>query len=146
VAVFEYRGILIGTGKPVKGVRDADNPKALRAALRKDGILLTLATEEKAAAAKKTKNSINLKAYFDRPSLADVAVMTRQLATLLGAGIPLFESLNALIDQLERESLKRALTTVREQVREGTSFATALAVTTSKRPPNERASSSARSA
>lgn len=126
MAVFEYRGILIGTGKPVKGVRDADNPKALRAALRKDGILLTLATEEKAAAAKKTRSGINLAAYFDRPSIGDVAVMTRQLATLLGAGIPLFESLNALIDQLERESLKRALTTVREQVREGTSFATAL--------------------
>src|SRR5690349_184297 len=52
--------------------------------------------------------------------------MTRQLATLIGAGIPLFESLNALIEQVEKESLKRALTAVREQVREGTSFAKAL--------------------
>jgi general secretion pathway protein F len=49
VAVFEYRGILIGSGKPTKGVRDADNPKTLRASLRKDGILLTSATEERAA-------------------------------------------------------------------------------------------------
>jgi general secretion pathway protein F len=125
VAVFEYRGILIGTGKPTKGVRDAENAKALRTALRKDGILLTLATEEAAATAKK-KRQLNLFSFLDRPSTGDVAIMTRQLATLLGAGIPLFESLNALIDQVEKESLKRALTTVREQVREGTSFAKAL--------------------
>ncbi len=125
MAVFEYRGILIGTGKPVKGLRDADNPKALRAALRKDGVLLTLATEDKANKETK-KRSINLTALFDRPSTSDVAIMTRQLATLLRAGIPLFESLNALIDQVERESLRRALTTVREQVREGISFAAAL--------------------
>lgn len=125
MAVFEYRGILIGTGKPVKGLRDADNPKALRAALRKDGVLLTLATEDKANKEAKKRN-INLTAFFDRPSTSDVAIMTRQLATLLRAGIPLFESLNALIDQVERESLRRALTAVREQVREGISFAAAL--------------------
>jgi general secretion pathway protein F len=125
VAVFEYRGILVGTGKPVKGVRDAENAKALRGLLRKDGVLLTVATEGKAAAAK-AKRDINLFAFFKRPSASDIAVMTRQLATLIGAGIPLFESLNALIEQVEKESLKRALTTVREQVREGISFAKAL--------------------
>jgi len=125
LAVFEYKGILAATGKQVKGVRDAENAKALRAALRKDGILLTTAAEERAAAAQ-TKRSINLFAFTQRPSLNDVAVMTRQLATLLKAGIPLFESLTALIDQTEKEALKRALTQVREQIREGTSFAKAL--------------------
>ncbi|MCK6588762.1 MAG: type II secretion system F family protein, partial [Polyangiaceae bacterium] len=125
MAVFEYTGIAVGTGKPVKGVRDAENAKALRSALRKDGVLLTTATEEKAAK-EKAKRSIKLFAFLDRPSTSDVAIMTRQLATLVGAGIPLFESLNALIEQLEKESLKRAITAVREQVREGTSFAKAL--------------------
>lgn len=125
MAVFEYRGILAGSGKHVKGVRDAENPKALRAALRKDGVLLTEASEEKAAK-DKSKRNINLFAFASRPSSGDVAIMTRQLATLVGAGIPLFESLNALIEQLEKESLKRAMTAVREQVREGTSFAKAL--------------------
>jgi general secretion pathway protein F len=125
VAVFEYRGILVGTGKPVKGVRDAENAKALRAALRKDGVLLTVATEGKAAEAK-AKRDIKILEFFGRPSTSDVAVLTRQLATLVGAGIPLFESLSALIEQIENEQLKRALTQVREQVREGTSFAKAL--------------------
>jgi len=125
MAVFEYRGILVGTGKPTKGVRDAENAKALRALLRKDGVLLTSATEEQAAKAKQ-KRDLKLFAFLDRPSVSEIAVMTRQLATLLRAGIPLFESLNALIEQVEKESLTRALTNIREQVREGTSFAKAL--------------------
>lgn len=125
MAVFEYRGILAGTGKPVKGVRDAENAKALRAALRKDGILLTVATEGKVAEAKAKKN-LQIFEFLGRPSTSDVAVLTRQLATLIGAGIPLFESLSALVEQVENEQLKRALTQVREQVREGTAFAKAL--------------------
>jgi general secretion pathway protein F len=125
VAVFEYKGILVGTGKPIKGVRDAENAKTLRAVLRKDGIMLTGATEEKAAKAK-AKRDLKLFALMGRPSTADIALMTRQLATLIGAGIPLFESLNALIEQVENEALKRVLTQVREQVREGTSFAKSL--------------------
>lgn len=125
MAVFEYRGILVGTGKPVKGVRDAENAKALRSVLRKDGVLLTVATEGKAAEEKARKN-IKLFEFMSRPSTNDIAVLTRQLATLIGAGIPLFESLSALVEQVENEQLKRALTQVREQVREGTSFAKAL--------------------
>ena len=125
MAVFEYTGIAASSGKQVKGVRDAENQKALRAALRKDGVLLTAATEEQAAK-ERARRSIKLFGFLDRPSSSDVAIMTRQLATLVGAGIPLFESLNALIEQLEKDSLKRAITAVREQVREGTSFAKAL--------------------
>ncbi len=134
MAVFEYRGILVGTGKQVKGVRDAENAKALRTALRKDGVLLTVATEGKAAEAK-AKRNIKLFEFMGRPSTQDVAVLTRQLATLVGAGIPLFESLNALIEQIENEQLKRALTNVREQVREGTSFAKALEAHPTVFPP-----------
>ncbi|MBL9023785.1 MAG: type II secretion system inner membrane protein GspF [Myxococcales bacterium] len=134
MAVFEYRGILVGSGKPTKGMRDAENAKVLRALLRKDGILLTSATEEQEAKAK-AKRDIKILAFLDRPSVSDVAIMTRQLGTLLRAGIPLFESLNALIEQVERDSLKRALTNIREQVREGTSFAAALESHKSIFPP-----------
>ncbi len=125
MAVYEYRGILIQSGKPTKGVRDADNAKTLRALLRREGILLTNATEEKAAQ-ERQKRDIKIFQFIGRPSSGDIAVMTRQLATLLRAGIPLFESLNALIEQIEKESLKKALTNIREQVKEGTSFAKAL--------------------
>lgn len=125
MAVFEYRGIQIASGKPVKGYRDADNAKALRAVLRRDGVLLTEANEE-AQKGSKTGRKIDLFAFMKKPSTADVAVMTRQLATLVRAGVPLVESVAALIDQVEKEQLKKTLTAVRETLNEGTSFAKSL--------------------
>jgi general secretion pathway protein F len=55
-----------------------------------------------------------------------VAVMTRQLATLVRAGVPLVDSLGALTEQVEKESLVKVLTRVREAVNEGTAFSKAL--------------------
>jgi general secretion pathway protein F len=125
MAVFEYRGIQIASGKPVKGYRDADNAKSLRAVLRKDGVLLTEANEE-AEQGSKGARKINLFAFMQRPSTADIAVMTRQLATLVRAGVPLVESVAALTEQVEKELLKKTLTSVRETLNEGTSFAKSL--------------------
>lgn len=126
MAVYEFRGIQVATGKPVKGFRDADNAKSLRGALRKDGILLTLATEE--SKKKETdKRKLDPLAFFRRPSTGDVAIMTRQLATLVRAGVPLVESVAALTDQVEKEQLVRVLTELRENLNEGTSFAKSLA-------------------
>jgi len=93
--------------------------------LRRDGVLLTEANEEAergSAAARK----INLFAFMQRPSTAEVAVMTRQLATLVRAGVPLVESVAALTEQVEKELLKKTLTAVRETLNEGTSFAKSL--------------------
>jgi general secretion pathway protein F len=125
MAVFEYRGIQIASGKPVKGYRDADNAKSLRAVLRRDGVLLTEANEE-AEKGNKTAWKGNLFAFMQRPSTADIAVMTRQLATLVRAGVPLVESVAALTEQVEKEQLKKTLTAVRETLNEGTSFAKSL--------------------
>ena len=126
MAVYEFRGIQVATGKPVKGFRDADNAKSLRGALRKDGILLTLATEE--SKKKETdKRKLDPLAFFRRPSTGDVAIMTRQLATLVRAGVPLVDSVGALTEQVEKEVLVRVLTELRENLNEGTSFAKSLA-------------------
>jgi len=125
MAVFEYRGILVASGKPTKGVRDADNPRQLRALLRREGILLTSATEEAAAKAKK-KREIDLLAPLRRVGTADIAMMTRQLATLMKAGIPLVDSISALTEQVDKEELARILTNLRERLHEGSSFAAAL--------------------
>ncbi len=125
MAVYEYRGIVIASGKANKGVRDADNPKQLRALLRRDGIMLTAATEESQAKAKK-KREIDLLALFRRVNASDIAGMTRQLATLVAAGIPLVDSITALTEQVEKEDLKRVLTNLREQLNEGASFAQSL--------------------
>ncbi len=126
MAVYEFRGITVATGKPVKGFRDADNAKSLRGVLRKEGVLLTLATEENKK--KETdKRKLDLLAFFRRPSTSDVAIMTRQLATLVRAGVPLVDSVAALTDQVEKQQLVRVLTELRENLNEGTSFAKSLA-------------------
>jgi general secretion pathway protein F len=125
MAVYEFRGIQIDTGKAIKGIRDADNAKALRAVLRRDGILLTQATEE-SVRKEKSRRNIDLFAFLRRASISDVAVMTRQLATLVRAGVPLVDSIAALIEQVEKEQLVRVLTTVRESLNEGTAFSRCL--------------------
>lgn len=131
---FEYRGIEVTSGKTVKGYRDADSPKALRGLLRRDGILLTLATPESERKARATRD-IQLFAFLKRPSASDVAVLTRQMATLVRAGVPLVESITALVDQVEKESLVRVLTAVAENLKEGTSFAASLAMHPKVFPP-----------
>jgi general secretion pathway protein F len=132
--VYEFRGIQIGTGKSVKGFRDADNAKSLRGTLRKEGVLLTQASEE-SKKKEKDKRKLNLRALLQRPTTSDVAVMTRQLATLVRAGVPLVESVAALTDQVEKEQLVRVLTSLRENLNEGTSFAKSLAQHPSVFPP-----------
>jgi general secretion pathway protein F len=124
VAVYAYKGVN-PAGKNVKGVRDAESPKALRLILRREGVLVTEVLEE-GSAKQKASREIDFKKYFSRVSTLDLAVTTRQLAVLLRSGIPLVEALSAMIDQLEQPELKSAFTNVRDKVNEGTSFADAL--------------------
>jgi len=134
MAVFEYKGIQVQSGKAVKGFRDAENARALRGILRREGILLTLATEE-GERKEKTKRNLDLLAFLRRPSASDIAIMTRQLATLVRAGVPLVDSVAALTEQVEKEQLQLVLTGVRESLNEGTSFAKSLGAHPKVFPP-----------
>jgi general secretion pathway protein F len=124
VAVYQWQGI-DAKGKNVKGIRDADNPRLLRTTLRREGVLATAIEEETVARTKQAKD-IDLKKFFQRVSTADVAILTRQLATLLRSGVPLVEALAALLDQIENPILGHALTQVRNRVNEGSSLADAM--------------------
>lgn len=134
MAVYEYRGLVATTGKQVHGVRDADNPKVLRATLKREGVLLTSAQEDKKAQVAKG-GKLDLGALFRRVAVADVAMMTRQLATLVTAGIPLVECVSALTEQVEKLELKRVLTQIRDRLNEGLSLAKALEPHPSVFPP-----------
>ncbi len=124
MAVFAWQGI-DARGKPAKGIRDAESARALRGALRKEGIMAT-SIEEEAAARKRVSREIDFSRYFQRVSTLDIALVTRQLATLLRAGVPLVEALSAIIEQLEKPLLKTAFTQTRDKVNEGSSLADAL--------------------
>jgi general secretion pathway protein F len=125
MAVFEYRGIFAASGKQVRGVRDADNPKTLRAVLRREGVLLTNAHETQGMRAGRfnPKAAVSL---FRKIGVADVSMMTRQLATLVSAGIPLVEAVSALIEQVDKLEFKRVLTKIVDRLNEGSSLAKAL--------------------
>ncbi|HUT79093.1 MAG TPA: type II secretion system inner membrane protein GspF [Polyangia bacterium] len=115
--LYEYQGIRRTDGGNVKGSRDAESEKAARAALKREGILIT-AIEEKGKA--RERGDVDFKKLlFMRVTRMDIALSTRQLATLTGAGISLVESLTAVIDQSDKPDLKTALIDVRDQVNQG---------------------------
>jgi len=125
--VFAYKA-LDGRGKQVSGVREAESPRTLRALLRKDGVFLTDIAEERerVVSGKGLSREVDIKSWFDRITPQDVAVLTRQLATLVKAGIPLSESLGALVEQSGSDKMRATLGAVRAKVNEGTSLADAL--------------------
>lgn len=132
--VFEYSG-LTEAGKSVKGLKDAESSKALRSVLRKDGVFLTESRAADGAVlagggskGKGLAREVDVGALFGAGvSAQELAICTRQLATLIGAGITLVESLTALVEQVEHPRLKKILGLVKQKVNEGSSLADALA-------------------
>lgn len=130
--VYAYKG-LTNEGKAVAGVIDADSPKGARLKLRRTGVFPTDLAEERArrtavaaAEPEPSRLQLNVGQLFEHITPQDLALMTRQLSTLVGAGLPLVECLSALIEQIDNARVKRTLSQVREQVVEGRAFAEAL--------------------
>ncbi|MGM0558348.1 MAG: type II secretion system inner membrane protein GspF [Myxococcota bacterium] len=122
--VYEYRG-LDKSGKKVQGIQDAESQNALRQMLQAQDIYVTDIFEGDEAK-QKSGGEIDFSQITERVGLRDIAVLTRQLATLQRAGIPLVECLNALSDQVEKDELKRVISDIRTQVNEGSSLAKAM--------------------
>ena len=134
--VFEYKA-LDSAGKTIRGMLEADSPKTLRSQLRKDNKFLTEVVGQSesrnpskgGAPAASGSREVSLgKLARGRITTDDIAITTRQLATLLGAGVTLVEALTALVDQVEKERLKIILSDVKGRVNEGSSLADALGV------------------
>ena len=125
MAAYEFRG-LDKAGKEVRGVRDADNEKALRSKLKREGIMLTRIGKGGKKNTSLLATEVDFAQYFERITQTDIAIFTRQLATLSRAGIPIVESLGACVEQLEKPKLRKILAKVRQDVSEGSSLAGAL--------------------
>ena len=121
--VYEYKA-LTTAGKTVSGIIDADSDKDARAKLRKRNIYPTdLKVSEEGIS---LKSDVTLSKLFRRVTPRDLAVTTRQLATLLNAGIPVVQALTAIIDQLEASPLRKIMIQVKESVNSGSTFADGL--------------------
>src|ERR1041384_1531401 len=116
--VYNYKALKEDGGSDA-GVIDADSPKDARLKLKNRRLHVTdLQTvggpEEKAGGVRKRR----LKFFVSRRP-EQVAMLTRQLATLLGSGIPMIGAMTALIDQVEYRDLKAAMMDIREKVSQG---------------------------
>jgi len=131
--MYAFKGVS-GTGKTVNGVRDADSPKTLRQILRKDGVLVTSFELSRGGKLAKEANAkkgglsrdVDLGGIIGGVKKVEIAAFTRQMATLIKAGIPLAETLGALVDQVQNVRFKTPLSEVRSAVNEGSSLADAL--------------------
>jgi general secretion pathway protein F len=124
MAVFVYKGF-DAAGRNTSGIVDADSARLARGKLRKSGIFPTELSEERQQAAVPRgaeailRRQFEFRQIFARVTETDKAILTRQLATLIGAGIPVVESLSALIDQVENPRIRVAVGQVRQRVNEG---------------------------
>lgn len=116
---FQYQAIN-AKGDSEKGVIEADSAKQARQLLREKQLMPIdiQETHKKTARAKYSRKS--------SMSIKELALMTRQLATLLNAGLPLEEVLAAVSEQSEKQSTKAVILAVRSKVLEGHALATAL--------------------
>ena len=123
MTAYRYQA-LNSAGKLVKGVLEGDSERQVRSQLR----VQDMRPVEVAAAnrAESGKPSWDLSLYFSRISVSDLALITRQLATLVEANLPLDEALQAAAEQSRSSRIKGMLLQVRSRVAEGHTLAYAM--------------------
>ncbi len=123
--VYEYTA-LDAKGKTKSGIIDADGASAARQKLRSSGIFPVSISETQEVEEIKAPRTLDLSRFFTRVKPAEIAMMTRQLATLISAGFPLVSALDALLPQTKSKGFKRILAKTKDTIVEGNSFAQAL--------------------
>jgi general secretion pathway protein F len=130
MAAFDYQAV-DSKGKTKKGVIEGDTPRQVRALLREQGLMPIEVTPSLQKNKQNTEQSflgINLGGGSShKVSPAELALITRQLATLVESGLPLEESLMAVAEQCEKNSLKSMMMAVRTKVTEGYGLAESMA-------------------
>ena len=113
--IFSYKG-LDRTGKEIKATLNTDSIISAKQKIKSMGIMLIDIKEKKA------KEGISF-SFGKKVKVQDLALMTRQLATLVKAKIQIVEALAALQDQVDNDHLKVVLSEVKSDVNEGSSLA-----------------------
>lgn len=121
MALFEYKAVT-PAGETVHGTMEAVSAEMVVAKLQDAGNIPVLAQEAGGGKLRVGGFSLRRKNMNQR----DVGQFTQQLATLLGAGLPLDRSLGVLVELAENERVRRAVSEIRDRVREGGSLSQAL--------------------
>ncbi len=120
---FQYKAYT-QQGQKKTGVLEADSARSARQLLRDQGLLPTQLTETHKTLTKKSKMNARRRQSITH---AELMLLTRQLATLLAAGLPIAEVLTAVAEQTEKPRTRTLLFAVRSKVMEGYTLASALA-------------------
>jgi type IV pilus assembly protein PilC len=118
---FDYK-VRDTDGRLVKGQLQAESIPLVAARLREMGY----APIDIKPVSMNLRREITIPGLTDRVSLKDVALMSRQLATMVAAGLTLVRALGVLADQIESKPLREAMLQIRQEVEQGSSLSTAL--------------------
>lgn len=124
--IFEYKAI-DSKNKVKKGIIDADTPREARVKLKKDALFVTDIKESRGK--KKSVIAIRGVTGVEAPNKQrneQIAAVTRQMAALLQAGIPLAEALRMIIEQAPDKKVEIVFRDIREKVTQGMTFGDAL--------------------
>jgi general secretion pathway protein F len=124
--VYAYRA-LNTQGKTIRGVLDADSPGLVRSRLRAEGlfpveVLLAAPSRPRGKFVSRWKEVLTR----SRGSLKQLVPITRQLATLISAGLPVVQALDTVQEQTGETNLRHILAGIKDQVSSGESLAEAL--------------------
>ena len=122
MGAFEYTALDAG-GHERKGILEGDTPRQIRQQLREQQLLPVTVSEVAQREAKRQKSF----SLMRRVGASDLALFTRQLATLVRAGLPLEESLLAVSQQTEKPRVQSIVLGVRAKVMEGHTLASGFA-------------------
>ena len=120
--LYSYKGFKSSSGAAVKGKIEAENIKFAKSKLKLSMNIIVSEIKEQDVKVSSSSGSIvdRILSYIKpKVTLNDIAIMTRQFATLQSAHVPIDDSLRALIQQVENESLSRVLSYVKDSVSEG---------------------------
>ncbi len=123
MGAFQYSALDTG-GRTRRGVLEGDTPRHVRTLLRERG--LTPLEVEEVARRERARSGGGLAAWRARVSATELALVTRQMATLVASGLPLEQALGSVAQQSSRARLSSLLMGVRARVMEGHTLAAAL--------------------
>ncbi|AIG00524.1 type II secretion system inner membrane protein GspF [Alteromonas australica] len=125
MAAFAYKAVN-ARGRNLNGVLEGDNARQVRQQLREKG-LIPLEVEQVAERSQESEKGFAASLFKPRISASDLALLTRQLATLVESSLPVEEALLAVAEQSEKPRQKNMMMAVRSKVVEGHGLADALA-------------------
>lgn len=112
-------------GKNLSGKKEAPDVNSVVSSLRQEGFLIIRINEVKAKSSLFSKDIFTAK-HGGRIKADDIVVFSRQLATMVEAGVPLVQSLGILAEQAESGNLQKAVVSLRDDVESGKSLSEAL--------------------